>query len=84
MIALLEINGVLQEQMQELKDEIARQKGRKPKLWTKPSTLEKGPRGQKKQGIVEKRPDRASGRIRLNSRLEKKYPMPKTLRRVSS
>jgi len=55
-IALLEIIRVMQVQIQELKDEIARLKGQKPKPKIKPSTLEKEPRGMKKQGIVEKRP----------------------------
>ena len=54
--ALLEIIGLQQVQIQELKDEIARLKGQKPKPKIKPSTLEKEPRGKKKQGIVEKRP----------------------------
>ena len=55
-IALLEIISVMQEQIQELKDEIARLKGQKPKPKIKPSTLEKEPRGMRKKGIVEKRP----------------------------
>jgi uncharacterized small protein (DUF1192 family) len=39
--ALLEIIRILQEQIQELRDEIARLKGQKPKPKIKPSVLEK-------------------------------------------
>ncbi len=40
-LALLEIIRLQQEQIQELKDEIARLKGQKPKPKIKPSSLEK-------------------------------------------
>ncbi|MFH1116459.1 MAG: hypothetical protein V1792_21310 [Pseudomonadota bacterium] len=43
--ALLEILSICLEQIQELKDEIARLKGQKPKPKIKPSSLEKEPRG---------------------------------------
>lgn len=55
-IALLEIIRIMQEQIQELRDEIARLKGQKPKPKIKPSTLEKVSRGMGKKGITEKRP----------------------------
>ena len=57
--ALLEIILIQQEQIQELRDEIARLKGQKPKPKIKPSTLEKEPRGMRKTGIDQKRPGSA-------------------------
>ena len=54
--ALLEIILIQQEQIQELRDEIARLKGQKPRPKIKPSSLEKEPRGKKKQGVNAKRP----------------------------
>ena len=42
-VALLEVIHLQQEQIQELRDEIARLKGQKPKPKIKPSILEKGP-----------------------------------------
>lgn len=54
--ALLEIICIQQQQIQELKDEIARLKGQKPKPNIKPSTLEREPRGKKKQRTEGKRP----------------------------
>ena len=57
--ALLEIILIQQEQIQELRDEIARLKGQKPKPKIKPSTLEKEPRGMRKTGIEQKRPGSA-------------------------
>ena len=55
-VALLEIILIQQEQIQELRDEIARLKGQKLKPKIKPSTLEKEPRGMRKKGIKEERP----------------------------
>ena len=54
--ALLEIILIQQEQIQELRDEIALLKGQKPKPKIKPSTLEKEPRAMRKTGIEQKRP----------------------------
>ncbi len=54
--AMLEIIHIQQEQIQELKDEIARLKGQKPKPKIKSSTLEKEPRDMRKAGIEQKRP----------------------------
>ncbi len=47
-LMLLEICHRQQEQIQQLRDEIARLKGEKPRPKIKPSTLEKPPRGRKK------------------------------------
>jgi len=55
-IALLEIIRIMQEQIQELRDEIARLKGQKPKPKIKPSSLEKEQRDKNKQRLTEKRP----------------------------
>ena len=55
-VALLEIIHMQQRQIQELKDEIARLKGQKPKPKIKPSTLEKEPRGTSKKRIGARRP----------------------------
>ena len=54
--ALLEIILIQQEEIQELRDEIALLKGQKPKPKIKPSTLEKEPRAMRKTGIEQKRP----------------------------
>ena len=48
-VALLEIIRFQQEQIQELRDEIARLKGQKPKPKIKPSTLEKDSGDKDKQ-----------------------------------
>ena len=58
-LALLEIIQVLLEQNQELKDEIARLKGQKPKPKIKPSVLEKDPVKQEKKDTDAKRPGSA-------------------------
>jgi hypothetical protein len=58
-VALLEIIGFQQEQIQELRDEIARLKGQKPKPKIKPSTLEKDSGGKDKQAGWPKRPGSA-------------------------
>lgn len=55
-IALLEIIQIMQGQIQELQDEIARLKGQKPRPKIRPSTLEKEPRGMGQKGKEEKRP----------------------------
>jgi hypothetical protein len=57
--ALLEIIRIQQEQIQELKDEISRLKGQKPKPKIKASTLEKEPRSERSQSIPTKRPGSA-------------------------
>jgi hypothetical protein len=44
------------EEIQQLKDEIARLKGQKPKPKIRPSTLEKAPKDQKKKDSSGKRP----------------------------
>jgi hypothetical protein len=56
---LLETITLLQEQNQELKDEIARLKGGKPKPKIKPSVLEKDPESKDKKGKGVKRPGSA-------------------------
>ncbi|MFW6103558.1 MAG: hypothetical protein ACOC59_00680 [Bacteroidota bacterium] len=60
---LLEINEqqyvaikLLEEEIQQLKDEIARLKGQKPKPTIRPSTLEKAPQDQRKKDSSGKRP----------------------------
>ena len=70
--ALLEIILIQQEQIQELKNEIARLKGQKPKPEIKPSTLEKGPRGMRKTGTEQKRPGSAKRKktVELKTREE--------------
>jgi Transposase IS66 family len=57
--ALLEIIQVQQEQIQELRDEIARLKGDKPRPNIKPSALEKGSSGTAKTQAGQKRPGSA-------------------------
>ena len=54
--ALLEIIQVLLEQSQELRDEIARLKGQKPKPNIKSSVLEKGHESEDKKALRRKRP----------------------------
>jgi hypothetical protein len=72
-IALLEIVRIMQVQMQELKDEVARLKGQKPKPTIRPSTLEKEPRGKKKERIEEKRPGsrkrKKTGQLKIHQEL---------------
>jgi len=58
-VALLEITYLLQETIQQLRDEIARLKGEKPKPDIKPSTLEPGARNKEKKDKQEKRPGSA-------------------------
>jgi hypothetical protein len=71
-IALLEIVRIMQGQIQDLRDEIARLKGQKPKPKIKPSTLEKEPRGMRKKGAEEKRPgwDKRKKTAQLKTREE--------------
>jgi uncharacterized small protein (DUF1192 family) len=52
-IALLEIIRIMQEQIKELQDEIARLKGQKPRPKIKPSALDKEPRGMRKRETEE-------------------------------
>ena len=59
---LLEICHHQQEQIQQLRDEIARLKGEKPKPKLKPSTLEKQARGKKKGKRPKKRHKRRKTR----------------------
>lgn len=63
--ALLEIIRFQQEQIQELRDEIARLKGQKPKPKIRPSTLENGAGGKDKQPGPGKRPGSAKRRKTL-------------------
>ncbi len=58
-VALLEIIQIQQEQIQELRDEIARLKGQKPKPKIKPSALEKGSGEKQAKGAGGKRPGSA-------------------------
>jgi hypothetical protein len=58
-VALLEIIRFQQEQIQELRDEIARLKGQKPKPKIKPSTLEEDSGDKDKQASSTKRPGSA-------------------------
>lgn len=58
-LALLEIIQVLLEQNQELRDEIARLKGEKPRPKIKPSVLEKGPMEKEGEDSGGKRPGSA-------------------------
>jgi hypothetical protein len=60
--ALLEIIRFQQEQIQELRDEIARLKGQKPKPKIKPSTLEKDREDKAGQAGSTKRPGSAKRR----------------------
>jgi hypothetical protein len=55
-VALLEIIRFQQEQIQELRDEIARLKGQKPKPRIKPSALEKDSGNKEQKGSTSKRP----------------------------
>jgi hypothetical protein len=55
-VTLLEIIRIQQEQIQELRDEIARLKGQKPKPNIKPSTLEKDAGTKEQEGGMGKRP----------------------------
>ncbi|MBM3299849.1 MAG: transposase [Deltaproteobacteria bacterium] len=55
-VALLEIIQLQQEQIQELRDEIARLKGQKPKPKIKPSKLEKKSGNKEQDGSTGKRP----------------------------
>jgi len=57
--ALLEIIRIQQAQIQELRDEIARLKGQKPKPKIKPSALEKEPQRKCNAGTSKKRPGSA-------------------------
>lgn len=61
--ALLEIIGIQQEQIQELRDEIARLKGQKPKPKIKPSALGKDAGGKKKK-------DRGSAKGKKTQKLQ--------------
>jgi hypothetical protein len=54
-LTLLEICHHQQEQLQQLRDEVARLKGEKPKPKIKPSTLEKPPKGENKGKRPKKR-----------------------------
>jgi hypothetical protein len=58
-VALLEIIRIQQEQIQELRDEIARLKGQKPKPKIKPSALEKDSAKREKRNTDAKRPGSA-------------------------
>jgi Transposase IS66 family len=53
---LLDIIRIQQESLQQLRDEIARLKGQKPKPTIKPSQLEQSGKGQQKDGGTGKRP----------------------------
>jgi hypothetical protein len=55
-VTLLEIVRIQQEQIQELRDEIARLKGQKPKPQIKPSALEKNSGNKEQKGSTAKRP----------------------------
>lgn len=55
-VALLEVIRIQQGQIQELRDEIARLKGQKPKPQVKPSALEKDSRGNENRDSSGKRP----------------------------
>lgn len=55
-VTLLEITRLLQETVQQLRDEIARLKGEKPKPDIKPSTLEQGAKNKGKKDKQKKRP----------------------------
>ena len=66
--ALLEIVRIQQELIQELRDEIARLKGDKPRPKIKPSVLEKGPGDRGKTGVGAKRP--GSAKRKKNDKLE--------------
>ena len=59
---LLEIGHHQQEEIQQLRDEIARLKGEKPRPKIRPSTLEKPPRGGKKKKRPKKRRKRRKTR----------------------
>ena len=61
-LTLLEIYHHQQEQIQQLRDEIARLKGEKPKPKIRPSTLEKPPRDEKKGDRPKKRRKRSKTR----------------------
>jgi hypothetical protein len=58
-VALLEIIRIQQEQIQELRDEIARLKGQKPRPRIKPSKLEKKPGSKDQKESSGKRPGSA-------------------------
>jgi len=61
-LKLLEICHTQKEKIQQLRDEIARLKGEKPKPKIRPSTLEKPPRGKKKKKRPKKRRKRRKTR----------------------
>ena len=64
----MEIVRIQQELIQELRDEIARLKGDKPRPKIKPSVLEKGPGDRGKTGVGAKRP--GSAKRKKNDKLE--------------
>ena len=63
-LTLLEICHHQQEQIQQLRDEIARLKGEKPRPQIRPSTLERPPRGEQKGKRAKKR--RKTGKLTMH------------------
>ena len=75
-VALLEINQVLLEENQELRDEIARLKGQKPKPKIKPSVLEEESIEKDTKGASEKRPGSAKREKTKKLQIHKEITIP--------